>query len=112
MKLFNDNCVACHQLDGSGRQSPAGGLAGLKTVNDPSGKNLIATLLEGHTPKAIRVDQRMPDFAGSYSNEELAAVSTFVLRRFGQSQGQVKPEDIEKPRQLCTDRRFNRIPGR
>lgn len=98
LKLFNDNCVACHQLDGSGRQSPAGGLAGLKTVNDPSGKNLIATLLEGHTPKAMRVDQRMPDFAGSYSNEELAAVSTFVLRRFGQTQGQVKPEDIEKSR--------------
>jgi hypothetical protein len=41
-------------------------------------------------------DQRMPDSAGSYSNEEPAAVSTFVRRRFGQTQGQVKMEDLEK----------------
>jgi mono/diheme cytochrome c family protein len=98
LKVFNDTCVACHQLDGSGRQSPAGGLAGLKTVNDPTGRNLLATLLEGHTPMAMRADQRMPDFTGSYNDEELAAVSTFVLRRFGQSQGQVKPEDVAKSR--------------
>ncbi|MFY1664360.1 c-type cytochrome [Pseudomonas sp. Pseu.R1] len=98
LKLFNDTCVACHQLDGSGRQSPAGGLAGLKTVNDPTGRNLIATLLEGHTPNSMRADQRMPNFTGSYSNEELAAVSTFVLRRFGQAQGQIKPDDVAKSR--------------
>ncbi len=97
-KLFNDTCVACHQIDGSGRQSPAGGLAGLKTVNDPKGRNVMATLLEGHTPTAARVDQRMPDFARSYSDAELAAVSTFVLRRFGQSDGEVKAEDVAKNR--------------
>jgi len=72
LKLFNNTCVACHQLDGSGRQSPAGGLAGLKTVNDPTGKNLIVTLVEGHMPKARRVDPRIADYAGSYFNEELA----------------------------------------
>jgi mono/diheme cytochrome c family protein len=98
MKLFNDNCVACHRLDGSGNQSPVAGLAGLKTVNDPTGKNLVATLLEGHTPGAVRVDQRMPNFAHSYSDAEMAAVSTFVLRRFGQSNGQVKPEDVTSSR--------------
>lgn len=98
LKLFNDTCVACHLADGGGRQSPAGSLKGLKTVNDPSGRNLIATLLEGHTPQAMRADQRMPDFTGSYSDEELAAVSTFVLRRFGQTQGQIKPEDVAKSR--------------
>ena len=97
-KLFNDTCVACHQIDGSGRQSPAGGLAGLKTVNDPKGRNVMATLLEGHTPTAARVDQRMPDFARSYSDAELAAVSTFVLRRFGQSDGEIKAEDVAKNR--------------
>jgi len=99
MKLFNDTCVACHLLDGSGRQSPAGGLVGLKTVNDPAGRNLIATLLEGHTPNAARADQRMPYFAQSYNDVELAAISNFVLRRFGQSKGDIKPEDISKSRE-------------
>jgi mono/diheme cytochrome c family protein len=98
MKLFNDTCVACHLLDGTGRQSPAGGLMGLKTVNDPAGRNLIATLLEGHTPNAARADQRMPDFAHSYNDAELAVISTFVLRRFGQSKGDITPEDVSKSR--------------
>ena len=40
----------------------------------------------------------MPDFARSYSDAELAAVSTFVLRRFGQSDGEVKAEDVAKNR--------------
>jgi hypothetical protein len=75
-----------------------GDLAGMKTVNDPSGKKLIATLIEGPMPKAMGVDQRMSDFPGSYSNKARAAMSTFVLRRFGQTQGQVKTEDIKKSR--------------
>ncbi|MFJ3487816.1 c-type cytochrome [Pseudomonas sp. NPDC090202] len=98
-KLFNDNCVGCHLLDGSGRQSPAGGLAGLKTINDPTGKNLIATLLEGHTPLATRADQRMPHFGRGYNDTELAALSNFVLQRFGSANGRIEPEDVTKSRE-------------
>ena len=98
-KIFAEACAACHRLDGTGNQSPAGMLMGLKTVNDPAGTNVVATLLEGHTRAAARVDQRMPDFARAYSDTELAAVSTFVLRRFGQSNGEVKPADVTKNRE-------------
>ena len=98
-KVFADSCVACHRLDGTGNQSPIATLNGLKTVNDPTGTNLMATLLEGHTQAAMRVDQRMPDFARNYSDTELAAVSTYVLRRFGQSNGEVKAKDVAKSRE-------------
>ncbi|MEQ7920652.1 cytochrome c [Xanthomonas sp. WHRI 1810A] len=98
-KIFAEACAACHRLDGTGNQSPAGMLMGLKTVNDPAGTNVVATLLEGHTRAAARVDQRMPDFARAYSDTELAAVSTFVLRRFGQSNGEVKAADVTKNRE-------------
>jgi mono/diheme cytochrome c family protein len=98
-KVFTDSCVACHRLDGTGNQSPVAGLIGLKTVNDPAGTNLMATLLEGHTQAAMRVDQRMPDFARAYNDTELAAVSTFILRRFGQSGGEVKAQDVAKGRE-------------
>jgi mono/diheme cytochrome c family protein len=98
-KVFTDSCVGCHRLDGTGNQSAIATLIGLKTVNDPAGTNLMATLLEGHTQGMRRVDQRMPDFARAYNDTELAAVSTFVLRRFGQSNGQVKAEDVAKSRE-------------
>lgn len=82
-------------------------------MNDSSGKSLIATLLEGQTPQVMLVDQRMSDFAASYSNEELAAVSTFALRRFGQTRGEVKAESSKKAAPArCTDRRFIEIPSR
>ncbi|HEX8594296.1 MAG TPA: cytochrome c [Pseudomonas sp.] len=97
-KVFTDSCVACHRLDGTGNQSSIATLVGLKTVNDPAGTNLMATLLEGHTQGTRRADQRMPDFARAYNDAELAAVSTFVLRRFGQSNGEVKAEDVAKGR--------------
>jgi mono/diheme cytochrome c family protein len=98
-KLFADACASCHRLDGTGNQSPVAMLMGLKTVNDPAGTNLMATLLEGHTPSAVRADQRMPNFARAYNDTELAAVSTFVLRRFGQSNGEVKAADVAKNRE-------------
>jgi mono/diheme cytochrome c family protein len=98
-KVFSESCVACHRLDGTGNQSPIATLIGLKTVNDPTGTNLVSTLLEGHTQGAVRVDQRMPDFARNYNDTELAAVSTYVLRRFGQSNGEVKAKDVAKSRE-------------
>jgi len=98
-KLFADACAACHRPDGSGNQSPIAMLLGLKTVNDPAGTNLIATLLEGHTQTALRVDQRMPDFARAYNDTELAAVSTFLLRRFGQTSAEINAKDVAKGRE-------------
>ncbi|MDY7561218.1 cytochrome c [Pseudomonas sp. CCC3.2] len=98
-KIFSDACSACHRLDGTGNQTPVATLSGLKTVNDPAGTNLVATLLSGHNPTKSSVDQKMPDFARAYSDVELAAVSTYVLRRFGQNDAQIKPADVAKSRE-------------
>lgn len=68
-------------------------------MNDPEGSNLIGVLLAGHND-AVRSDQRMPDFAKGYSNEELAAVSTYLLNRFGQSGTRITPQDVAKSREL------------
>jgi mono/diheme cytochrome c family protein len=97
-KVFADACAACHRADGQGNNSPIATLVGLKTMNDPQGTNLIAVLLTGHND-AVRSDQRMPDFAKGYSNQELAAVSTYLLSRFGQSGARVTPQDVEKSRE-------------
>lgn len=98
-KIFSDSCSACHRLDGTGNQGPAATLVGLKSVNDPAGTNLVATLLSGHNMAKSPPDQKMPDFARGYNDVELAAVSTFVLRRFGQTDPLVKPADVAKSRE-------------
>ncbi|WP_249674209.1 cytochrome c [Pseudomonas abieticivorans] len=99
-KLFADSCAACHRLDGTGNQTPVATLLGLKTVNDPAGTNLLGVLLGGHLNGAAGPDQRMPDFGKGYSDKELAAVGTFVLRRFGQSDGRLTPQNVAESRAL------------
>jgi len=97
VKVFNDACASCHRADGQGNNTPMATLLGLKTVNDPAAMNLMGVLLGGHND-AVHTDQRMPDFAKAYSNQELAAVSTYVLARFGQSGARVTPQEVEKSR--------------
>ncbi|WP_213880332.1 cytochrome c [Pseudomonas sp. dw_358] len=99
-KVYTDACAACHRADGQGNNSSIATLTGLKTLNDPKGTNLIGVLLAGHND-AVRSDQRMPDFAKAYSNQELAAVSNYLLARFGQSGGRVTAQDVEKSRGLA-----------
>lgn len=97
-KLFLDSCASCHRIDGQGNQSPVATLKGLKTVNDPAGTNLLAVVLAGHDPAIFGSEHTMPGFAQNYNNEEMAALSTFVLHHFGQSGGVIKPKDVQESR--------------
>jgi mono/diheme cytochrome c family protein len=73
-------------------------LLGLKTVNDPAASNLLGILLSGHGTADTGVDRRMPSFATIYTDQELAALSSFVLQRFGDSAAQVSAEAVAKRR--------------
>lgn len=99
-KVFAKACASCHRWDGEGNQSPVAKLAGLKTVNDPSAANLLGVLLNGHMNRDAPVDQRMPSFAKGYNDQELAAVSTFVLKHFGQSDAVITPEAVAERRKV------------
>lgn len=95
-KIFMDACASCHRLDGTGNQSPAATLAGLKSVNDPNAHNMLGVLLAGNPGPGT--ERLMPAFAKSFNDTELAAVTSFVLAQFGQSQGEIDNEAVAKRR--------------
>ncbi|WP_455888021.1 cytochrome c [Pseudomonas rustica] len=97
-KLFADACAGCHRWDGSGNQSSAATLLGLKTVNDPAASNLLGMLLSGHGSRDTPVDRRMPSFSSIYNDQELAALSRLILRRFGNNEAQVSEQMVVKRR--------------
>jgi len=99
-KVFVDACSSCHLLNGDGRQTQVTRLSGLKTVNDPEATNLIKMLLEGNTPIHLTIDHRMPSFEEAYSDEELAAVSSFVLKNFGTTNASVSADQIKDAKAL------------
>ncbi|HLR25136.1 MAG TPA: c-type cytochrome [Fodinibius sp.] len=97
-KLFSSTCTACHQEDGQGMDGMAPTLVGSKwVVGKPS--HLIRILLDGKAG-----DMNMPAFGDQYSNEELAAIATFVRQAWGNQQQPIAPSQVEEVRGASTGR--------
>jgi mono/diheme cytochrome c family protein len=99
-QLFAGACASCHQWNGIGQQSSYASLAGTRGVNDPSGINVSQIILNGAN---FHVDQHeifMPEFGRAYSDAEIAALSNYVIRHFGNKTGTLTPGDIAKRREL------------
>jgi mono/diheme cytochrome c family protein len=92
-QLFASACASCHGWDGNGQQTDNAGLRGSRSVNDPAGTNVVRAILEG-----IRIgspgNTTMPAFAGAYSDQEIAAVSNYVIGHFGGKQGKVTAAEV------------------
>jgi mono/diheme cytochrome c family protein len=84
-------CLACHQPGGAGIEGVYPALAGnpFVTLEDPS--VVISTVLNGRGG--------MPRFASNFSDEQLAAILTYVRTSLGENHaGAVTPEQVAEVR--------------
>lgn len=84
-------CLACHQPGGAGIEGVYPALAGnpFVTLEDPS--VVISTVLNGRGG--------MPRFASSYTDDQLAAILTYVRTSLGDNHaGAVTPEQVAEVR--------------
>jgi mono/diheme cytochrome c family protein len=98
--IFEGACASCHQWNGEGQQTPYAALIGSQAANDPSGANLTQVLIHGvkvHTDRGVGY---MPAFGGAYSDQEIAAVSNYVIAHFGGKAGKVTPAMVHKAREM------------
>ena len=94
-EFYNSTCIACHQPGGEGAESeiaftyypPLAGNA-LVTLEDPT--VVVSTVLSGRGG--------MPTFRGA-SDEEIAAVITYVRQSFGNDASAVTPEFVAQVRE-------------
>jgi mono/diheme cytochrome c family protein len=91
LKLFEGSCASCHQWNGQGPQSNYAALLGARSVNDPSGRNVVQTLLHGAAMRIGSEDVFMPSFGAAFTDAEIAQLSNYVIFQFGGKQGQVTP---------------------
>ncbi|OUJ04811.1 alcohol dehydrogenase [Acetobacter malorum] len=89
--LFAQACAGCHLPDGRGRQSEWAALAGAHSVSDPAADNLVQVLSDGTALETGRGRAFMPGFSKAYTEEELAAIASYVLAHFGNTQTEIKP---------------------
>ncbi|MCP9628976.1 cytochrome c [Rhodopseudomonas palustris] len=96
LRIFASACASCHGWDGSGRQTGNASLRGARSVNDVEGVNVVRTVLQGFSVSSPTGS--MPAFAAAYSNDEIAAVTNYVIGHFGGKPGRVTPQDVKAAR--------------
>jgi mono/diheme cytochrome c family protein len=84
--IFNTVCIACHQPDGKGIEGIYLPLAGnpAVTLDDPT--YLITTILNGRGG--------MPKFDTTYSDEDIAAIASYVRQAWDNDAPPVSPDEV------------------
>jgi mono/diheme cytochrome c family protein len=86
-QIFNSVCIACHQPGGKGVAGIFPALNGNPLITQEDPTYPITTVLNGRGG--------MPRFAGTYDNEQIAAVLTYVRQAWDNDAGPVSPDQVE-----------------
>lgn len=99
VRVFAGACASCHAWNGQGQQVEAAALDGRRSVFDVNGANVLRTILSGGAALTPHGSARMPRFEDAYSDVEIAAVTNFTLRHFGNVRGRVSAQDVAAARE-------------
>jgi mono/diheme cytochrome c family protein len=100
-ELYRRECQDCHGANGEGHAPIAPPLAGNRAVSMDSAVDPLRILLFGGYPPGTAGDPRpfgMPPFAQSLSDEEIAAVLTFVRNSWGNHGRPLTAVDVARNR--------------
>jgi len=106
--VFERNCQQCHQATGLGVAGQFPPLAGSEWVLAEGPNRIIRNVLNGFTGpvtvKGVPFNNNMFAFRDLLSDQDIAAVLTFVRSEWGNSAPVVKPEQVKKIRDATADR--------
>jgi putative membrane-bound dehydrogenase-like protein len=106
-QLYADTCAECHQAKGQGVEGVFPPLVESEFVLDPQAESLIRIVLDGLTGpvevRGERYDGFMPPF-GHLSDDELAALLSYVRSAWGNDADPVPPALVQKVRRATDSR--------
>ena len=105
-KQYDIHCGTCHLPTGLGSDDTAPPLAGSALAQAPDPSSLIDLVINGprlpqEAPSSqwrMRPWQSMTPFAQKLSDEQAAALLSYVRNSWGNAAGEVKPKDIDRLR--------------
>ena len=111
--VYSANCAACHNSDGKGINQLAASLADNPGVRSANVQSLMTTVLQGGRG-AVTLDNptsgAMPSFAWKLSDQQVAAVLTYIRNTWGNAAPAVDArqvagvrEHLKLPAQLAED---------
>jgi mono/diheme cytochrome c family protein len=99
--LYEDRCASCHQAKGEGVRGVYPRLAGNHALSSAVAGNAIRVVLYGGFPPSTAGNPRpygMPPFAPTMSDEEVAAVISYVRNAWGNQAGIVTAAEVNRYR--------------
>ena len=99
--IYADECSACHGMDGKGVPYLFPSLAGSPNVRSVDPASLTRVLIEGARSVATAREPTgpgMPSFAWKLSDDQAAAVLTYIRNSWGASAPPVDPRQVEQAR--------------
>jgi mono/diheme cytochrome c family protein len=107
--LFSANCITCHQANGQGIPGQYPPLAGSEIVLGPAVNHTIAIVLKGLqgplTVKGQAFNNAMQPWEGQYTDQQLAAILTYVRSDWGNNAPPVTADMIKQIRAEIKDRK-------
>ncbi len=105
-KLYEQQCAACHMAGGEGQGLAYPPLAGNRSLAVGSPVNPIRIVLNGGYPPSTGGNPRphgMPPFGHAFSDEEVAAVVSYVRTSWGNGGTMVSPVAVARLRGVPAD---------
>jgi mono/diheme cytochrome c family protein len=92
--VYAGACAGCHDWTGVSPVIPYATLTGVRSVNDPTGTNVVQVILTGAHRRDSDARATMPAFGSAYSDTEIASLANYVTARFGAQPSAVTPATI------------------
>src|SRR6185312_2806974 len=95
--LYKTHCSSCHLMDGRGEPPAYPPLAQNQSIEMESAVNPIRMVLNGGYPPQTAGNPRpygMPPFAQALSDEDIAAVVTYIRVSWGNTGQPVSPSEV------------------
>ena len=105
-KVYTDQCAKCHAENGLGMPPAYPPLATNQSIQMQSAVNPIRMVLNGGYPPSTGgnpMPHGMPPFAQSLSNQEVAAVVTYIRMSWGNHGAPVSPQQVSDLRSAPLD---------
>lgn len=99
--VYSANCTACHNSDGKGIPNLAASLANNPGLLADDASSIITTVLQGGRGAVTAgnpTSGAMPSFAWKLSDEQVAAVATYLRNSWGNAAKPVTTDEVAKAR--------------
>ncbi|MGD8808151.1 MAG: c-type cytochrome [Gammaproteobacteria bacterium] len=96
LEIFSGSCAGCHGWTGENDLVPHSTFTGSRAVNDPSATNVALAVLHGagELPASDNAIATMPAFGEILTDADIAAVSNYVIARFGAAPSSITAAEV------------------